>query len=254
MKRTLCLLLVLGLASAAVQADDKKPGELTNPLEILKKVDEACKAVNVVKYNAVAEGGGEFAARFGKIQATYVTEGWIQGGPEKYYADAKLTLPNTPEPVRITGGTDNDTFFIVDHANKIAYEDIDPAVMGPSGGMLLFGLMGELTHPTPFSDEINGPRREFRGSQTVNGEECYEVHVVYAREGAPEGTWCFSKKDFLPRRRISHYTQQNGTITKTISNLVIDPKLDKEAFKLKVPEGYTKTDDFAPALIQRPPR
>ena len=31
----------------------------------------------------------------------------------------------------------------------------------------------------------------------------------------------------------------------TITNLVIDPKIDENTFKLKVPEGYEKTDDFA---------
>ncbi|UCE60680.1 MAG: hypothetical protein JSU63_02805 [Phycisphaerales bacterium] len=256
MKQAICVLLVVFLMPATVHADEmKKPGELTDPLEIVKKVDEASKAVKVVKYDAVAEGGGAMAARVGKFEATYVTAGYIQGAPEKYFVDAKITLPNATEPRRVTAGTDNDMFYIIDHANKIAYEDIDPAVLGPSGRTVLLGMMVEFVHPTPFTDEIQGRSRELRGSQNIGGVDCYEVHVVYAAERAPEGTWCFSKKDFLPRRRIDHYSLQDGqtgTITKTITNLEIDPKVDKTIFKLKLPEGYTKTDDFAPNLFPQP--
>ena len=41
---------------------------------------------------------------------------------------------------------------------------------------------------------------ELKGSKKISGEDCYEIHVVYASENAPEATWYFSKKDFLPRR------------------------------------------------------
>ena len=104
-------------------------------------------------------------------------------------------------------------------------------------------------HRTPFSDEINGKSRELKGSKVVKGVGCYEVYVVYAAESAPPATWHFSKNDFLPRRRIDYFTGPDGqkfTRTKVISNLVVDPKLDEMAFKLKLPDGYTKTDDFAP--------
>jgi outer membrane lipoprotein-sorting protein len=115
--------------------------------------------------------------------------------------------------------------------------------------------MIEFIHPTPFNDEINGRSRELKGSEKVDGEDCYIIHVVYAAEQAPQAIWSFSKKDFLPRRRIDIYALpdgQEGRGTKTITNLVVDPKVDEEVFKLKLPEGYTKTDDFAPNLLPRP--
>ena len=31
-----------------------------------------------------------------------------------------------------------------------------------------------------------------------------------------------------------------------ITDLEIDPKLDKDTFKIKVPDGYETVDDFAP--------
>ncbi len=108
-------------------------------------------------------------------------------------------------------------------------------------------MMIEFLFETPFTDEIKGKKQELKGSKEINGVDCYEVHVVYATDQI--ATWCFSKKDFLPRRRVDEGKTRDGRAyraDKTIAKLIADPKLDKDAFKLKLPDGYTKTDDFAP--------
>ncbi len=257
MKRVICLLLSLSFASVAVYAEDPKPGELTDPLEILKKVDAAAKAVTKIQYKSVAEIPAAFANRFGfqKVEATYIVSGVVNGQPEKYFADLKITMPGSAGTRRVTAGSDNDMFYVVDHEGKKAYEDIDPAVVGPAGRALQAASMIEFTHPTPFSDEINATSRELRGSEKVGGEDCYVVHVIYANEQAPQATWSFSKKDFLPRKRIDVYPTPNGQTAnqvKTVTNLVVDPKLSDDVFKLKLPDGYTKTDDFAPNFLAPP--
>ena len=262
MKRTMCLFLGLCIVAGGAYADEKKAdekktdgkkaGELTDPLEIVKKVDAAAKAVKTVKYNVSLKATGAIAARSAEVEASFLVSGYVGGAPEKFMAHAKVKLPGSTEAREISAGTDNDMFFIVDHKNKKAYEDIDPAVMGPAGRVFQLAQMLEFVHDTPFSDEINGRSRELKGSQTIGGVDCYEVHVVYAAEQSPEAIWCFSKEDFLPRRRVDVYSSPDGqqaTRTRTITNLVVDPKLDDDAFKLKLPEGYTKTDDFAPNLL-----
>jgi outer membrane lipoprotein-sorting protein len=58
-----------------------------------------------------------------------------------------------------------------------------------------------------------------------------------------------AKKDFLPRRVERTFPTQGGEMggrQTTLSDLVVNPALEKDAFKLKLPEGFTKTDDFAP--------
>ena len=264
MKRSFVLVLGISLLAATVHAEEikpegketdaKSPGELTDPLEIVKKVDEAAKAVMAVKYNVVWEGLEAAAARTPRVEASVVASGLIGANPEKYLIDAKITLPGATEPLRVTCGTDNDMFFVIHHHTKMAYEDIDPAVMGNVARFFQRALMVEYLHPTPFSDEINGRSRELRGSKTMDGEDCYEVHVVYAVARAPEATWYFSKKDFLPRGRIDTFAPagaQRQVWQKMVSNLVANPKLDESVFKLKLPEGYTKTDDFAPDIGPR---
>ena len=108
--------------------------------------------------------------------------------------------------------------------------------------------MLEFVHPTPFSDEINADKKELTGSKKIGGEDCYEVHVVYAG-GRAEAIWHFSKTDFLPRARHDIFTTpagEKGGQQRILTDLVVDPKFDKDAFKLTLPKGYTKTDDFAP--------
>ena len=264
MRQLTCLLLCLGLVSVAARADDKdkdtgvqktaektaeKTAGLTDPVAILKKADAAAKAVKAVKYDVVVEGTGAAEQYVGKTKATIILSGATPSGPEKYLIDARVIAPGSTDASHITGGSDSDVFFVVRHAQKMAYEDIDPAVMGSSRRGLMGGIMFEFVAAEPFGDEINGKSQKLAGSKTIGGVDCYEIHVVYAVERAPEAIWYFSKKDFLPRGRIDKYKlgdDREGTVRKMVSNLVVNPKLDKDVFKLKLPKGYTKTDDFAP--------
>lgn len=290
MKRAMVLLLGLTLVSATLWADDKKGsekkgGQLTDPVKILKKVDAACKSVKAVKYDVTCETTGETKVQEGKVkakvqggkvkanvregkvkakvqegkvkakartkklQASVTVVGFADGRPEKSLIEVTTAMPGSKEGCRITGGTDGETFFVIDHHAKKAYEDIDPQVIGSFKQALGAGMMIEFVHPTPFSDEINGKVKEFRGSKRINGEDCYEVYVVYATELPQAATWYFSKNDFLPRGRIDEFTTPDGQKLgqkKMISNLIVEPMLDQGAFTLKLPKGYTKSDDFAP--------
>lgn len=250
MKRAVSTLLALCLVPLAAYSQDKgKPtGELTDPLEILKKVDAAAKAVKAVKYKATFKGTGNTASRAPEVEGTVTFVGWAGGRPEKYRIDAKVKRPGSSDVTELTVGGDGDEFYVIDHKNKKAYVDIDPAVIGTMGRPAFALLTTEYVHPTPFTDEINGDKQELKGSKKIGGEDCYEVHVIYAG-GRGKAVWHFSKKDFLPRARLDLFTTpggEKGGRQRILTDVVVDPKLDKDVFKFKLPEGYTKTDDFAP--------
>jgi len=247
MMRGIGILLGVCLASMGVYAQEKPAAELTDPVEILKKVDAAAKAVKSVKYKATFKGLEATAARLPEVEGTVVISGWAGGGPEKFLYEAKVKRPGSSEVTQITAGGDGEEFFVIDHANKTAYVDIDPAVLGRTGQMAAVLLTVEFLHPTPFNDEINGQKQELKGSKTIGGEDCYEVYVVYAT--GQEALWHFSKKDFLPRARRDSFAQQDGqrgAQQRILTDVVVDPKFEKDPFKFELPEGYTKTDDFAP--------
>lgn len=248
MKRTLFVALGLTLMTPALFAADDKTKELTDAVEILRRVDAAAKAVNAVKYDATFKTKGGPAARAIEVEGTVILSGWQGGGAAKFRYEAKVKKPGSSEVTKISLGGDGETFFVIDHAAKKAYVDIDPAVSGTTGRPARNLATLEFVHSSPFSDELNGTKQELTGSKTIGGVDCYVVHVVYAN-AAQEAIWYFSKKDFLPRGREDIFIGSDGERTgrvKFLTNVVVDPKLDAGTFAFSLPEGYTKTDDFAP--------
>lgn len=261
MKRAICIMLGLALLSVAWAQDkpetkptapDKKPaaaGELTDPVEILKKTDAACKAVKAVQYEAAVEPLGAAKGQLTKFEGSYLFSGFAYGGPEKSRMEVRLSTSDSDEVRHLTGGSDGENYYLIDHKAKKAYEDMDPQVMGSNARALQGGMMIEFVVDDPFGHEISGKSQTLKGSETIAGEDCYVIVVVYEHPQAPQATWYISKKDFLPRCRLDEGKTADGRewgMRKTLSKLVADPKLSADAFKLKLPEGYTKTDDFAP--------
>lgn len=245
----LSLTLIGVLATSALALDDKdkdkksdKPaaGEMTDAKEILKKADAATKEVKAARYVGTFKGIGANAARVPTVEGPAMIKGWDGGRPTHIKATMTVEMPGQPKE-ECTIGADGENFYLIDPQTKTVYADIDPAVLGRRGQLAQVMMMLEFVHPAPFSDELNGTA-ELQGSEKVNGEDCYKIHVKYVVEGGPEATWYFSKKDFLPRR-VDRDTQGYSL---EIERLEADPKLGDDAFKLKVPEGYKKTDDFAP--------
>jgi len=243
MKRLMGILVLWSLSGIA-SADD-----LTDVTEILRKADTAALKVKSATYDVTFDGIGAAEKRTGEFRGTYTIDGWAGLHPKRFHVKIKGTRPGSSKVHDIEAGSDGEMFFLVDHANKKAYEDTEYGVMGSAVRMVLAGLMAEFTHPTPFSSEINANEKELKGSKVVGGEDCYEIRVVYP---GPRGqaVWCISKKDFLPRSRVDVFETPDGEkagLRKVLTRLVVDPKLDDKSFKLNLlPKGYEKIDDFAP--------
>ncbi|MCH8146697.1 MAG: DUF2092 domain-containing protein [Planctomycetes bacterium] len=227
-------------------ADDKSP-DSDKATKILEKVDAAAKAVHAVKYDVVAKGSG--GGQTFELKGTYTFSGLEGFQPKKFLAELEVTAPGASETKKYTGGSDGENYFVIDHAEKKAYVDIDPAVMGTRfARVFAAGLMLEFVHDRPFSDEITAESKIIKGTKTIGGVECFEIDINYRADGGQKATWCFSKKDFLPRKRVDTFRrgENESTQEKTITNLVVDPKIDDATFKMKLPEGYALVDDFAP--------
>jgi len=243
-------MMILGAFTTWAVGQDaaQKSADLTDPVEILKKADAASKAVDFIQYMASVKGEGAAESRVPKVSGTVVLKGWNNGAPAQARFEAKVQRPGSSDVNDVTVGSDGKTYFLIDSKEKKVYEDIDPAVVGTSGRGVRALTMAEYVHPEPFSDEIKGKKQELKGSAKVGDEDCYEIHVTYSDAGQ-EATWFFSKKDFLPRgvnRYFQSPTGEKGSSQLIVTKLTVDPKFDKDPFKLTVPEGFTKIDDFAP--------
>jgi outer membrane lipoprotein-sorting protein len=249
-KQTIRTMMILGTFAALAAGQDpaKKSADLTDPIEILKKADAACKAVDFIQYTASVSGEGAAKSLVPNASGTVVLKDWGKSGPAQYRFEAKIERPGSSDVTEITVGSDGKSYFLINTKEKKVYEDIDQAVVGTAGRSVGLLTMAEYVHPEPFSDEIKGTRQELKGSTKVGDEDCYEIHVTYAEAGQ-EATWFFSKKDFLPRR-VDRFrkmpTGEKGSSQLIVTKLTVDPKIDKDPFKLIVPEGFTKIDDFAP--------
>lgn len=230
-------------ASLTSVADHHEAGKAR---EILKKADAKIKAIDAVAYDVTVEPGGMMLRRGGAAKGKGMMFGWNGGGPERFYAAAKTTRGDGQE-VNVEGGGDGESFYLIDHTNKKAYEDMDPGVMGSSGRILNGMGMLEYVHNAPFDDEINAEVAEYQGMESIEGVECHKVRVEYAG-GLGESIWYFGKDDYLPRRRVRLFERggESGSLTITIANLEVNPKEDRSLYRLKLPKGYEQIDDFAP--------
>lgn len=265
MTKLLTLMLSFGLVHVALAQENVRPpeGEARKPnedpkhkeaVDILKKVDAATKALTTVSYKASTQGEGWLASRVTKMEGTVVASGKWESELGKLRVDAKATMPDSAESRAFSIGNTGEEFYLIDPDKKLVYADLDPQVMGSDGRLATNLLMREFNHPTPFSDEINSEKAEIIGSEKVGDQDCYVINVNYSPK--VEAVWYFSKKDFLPRRvdRINlSPTGERGKGQLIVTDLVTDVKNADTAFNLAIPEGYEKTDEFAP-LRQRPNR
>ena len=248
MKKAFRLLTGLAAAALAVSAVPAEEDSRSKALEILREADAAAKAVKAVRYTGHTKPSGIAENFVSAAEGEGIMVGWLGNLPEKFWAHVKTTQPGSDEPVELTGGGDGDTFFIINHQEKKAYEDMDPAVMGSKASTLQNFGMAELVHATPFDDELSADELEYQGIETVGDVKCHKIYVVYAG-GRQKSTWFFSTDDLLPRRRIRYFSipeQGEGSLEITLARLEVDPDIDPAVFKLKLPEGYEQVDDFAP--------
>ena len=247
MKKLILAILILAVVSGGAAAQDEQGPD---PIEILKKADAAIKEVDAVAYTARSTPTGIAENFVTAAEGEAIVVGWRDdwNQPEKFYVHLKTTKRGSDEPLELTGGGDGDMFFLIDHSEKKAYEDMDPNVMGSSGQTLQAFGMREFVHDKPFDDELDAPTVRYEGTEEVNGEECHKIFVEYADQNQ-KSTWFFDTDDYLPRRRVRHFSfgeQGEGTFTIEIVKLEVNPEIDASTFKIKLPEGYEQIDDFAP--------
>lgn len=250
MKNTMIVTLGLlfFLSSAAAQVATKKDGELTDGMEILKKADAAIKSVRLVQYKAAARGLGVDETRSPTTEGRAVLSGWQNLGPAKYRYEVKVRPPKSEDVQEYTAGSDGDITYLIDPAKKMVYADMDPAVLGSAGRMVRAISVGKLVNPEGFADELKAEKIELKGSTKVEEIDCYEVQITLGGDRG-ESTWAIAKTDFLPRRIVRTFPRPNGEKggrEVVLTDVKINSNPDKDPFALTVPEGFTKTDDFAP--------
>jgi len=166
---------------------------------------------------------------------------------KRFRSTVKIERPGSSEVVELTAGADGDIYYLIDDKAKTVYADIDAQVFGKHRDGVEFTLTREFGMAKPFEDVLDGGELRYERDEKVDGEDCYVLHLKSKTE--PAALWFFSKRDFLPRRVLFSMKDakgEEGSGEATIHNLVVNPEFEKDPFQLVVPQGYQKTDEFAP--------
>lgn len=240
--------IVLGLSAVAFASDSPPAGRLTDPDEILRRAREAVRQVKAVQFRFTRQGILADEGKAPRIEGTATISGWAQGWVQKFRVNSKVMRPGESEPIEVNAGADGNVVYLIDSKEKKVYADMDPAVLGSRMRFVRQSMIAYFVNPQAFEDELKSETKELKGTSKVGGDDCYEVRV--ARPGGSGDTvWFLSVADLLPRRLDLSFPTgegQKGGFSIVLSELKVNPSLGSDAFSLAVPEGFTRTDDFAP--------
>lgn len=249
MQRTKSFLIALGVVGFAVTGASAADGLLTDAKEILKKADQATRKIQFASYNASYRCTGWLEERIPQVTGKAVV------GPDgdykvpRFFCEAILKKKDSEETQKYTAGCNGDEYFLLDPKTKKAHHDIDPIVLGSASRDIQRLVLREFTSDEPFKDELEAEKVELKGTRTIDGVLCYDIEVALDGTSPRAIVWTISTNDFLPRgvKRIYPGREEgdaDGTTEMTISNLVAKTTMDKKAFEMVVPPGYTATNDF----------
>jgi len=248
MRRWIGSSIVLCLCiSTRAEEPGKKGGELTDAKAILQRVAEALKKTPMVSYRAEYKVTGWATAFVPNMEGPVVIGKQSAHKIQRYYCQLKVQKDGSSDVREFTAGSDGENFFVVDPKTKTAHEDIDPGVLGANGWAVQFVIIPEFGAPDALDKLLKTAKVEIKGEKKIGEEDCLEVRI---QDDAPQdATWTISKKDFLPRRITGVFKNGEGVESSTsldLHDFKVNPTFVKNPFELVVPDGYKKTDDFAP--------
>jgi hypothetical protein len=241
---SVALVPVVGVAAAEPA---KTAPELTDAKAILERSVEATQKLKTVSYELDYQVSGWFTNFMPNIRGTVVMGKETKHEVKRFQCTLKVEPSGSGEPFELTAGADGTRFYIVDHQTKTVHADIDPGVFGKNRYTVEFSLPREFGMAKPFEDTLQGGEMRLEEAKEIDGEACYGLWLKPKTE--PGATWYFSKRDFLPRRISFSAEDKDGhkaTAEITIRKLVVNPTFAKDPFEVAVPEGYRRTEEFAP--------
>ncbi len=245
------LMAISWVAFSALPVTAQEPAkpkeELTDAEAILGRTIDAMTKLKAVSYDMEYKVTGWFGKFLPNVRGSVVMGKESQHKVKRFRSTLKVEPLDGSAAVELTAGADGDIHYVVDPQTKTVYADIDPGVYGKNQFGIDLSLVREFGLAKPFEDTLNGGELRLEASSEVGGEDCYALWLKPKSE--PGSTWFLSKRDFLPRRVSFSMKDEKGVEgggELTLSKLVVNPTLPKDAFAVTVPEGYRKTDEFAP--------
>ena len=247
MTRLMMLTLLIVCPTLALAEDPPKPsGPSPEAVEFAKKTADALLAAKVVIYKASYTPTGWVAKEVPSVEGTATVGDQSKNKIDAFMVNVKIRKTDSEDVVELSAGSDGNEYFLIDAKAKTCYKDLDPAVLGAQGRNLQRIVLRDFAAPEPLANVIKSGEIELRGDVKIGSEDCRELYMKHRDTGT--AVWAVSKKDFLPRKvtRLIKNDQGEATTELLISDLVVNPQFVKSPFEMVCPEGFKKTDDFAP--------
>ena len=248
----LCI-LCLCFITRAQDVDPKPPQSAPSPetskqgREILEKAQDALKQVKTVRYRMKYQAAGWVTKYASNVEGTVFVGELSELNIPRFRCEIKITPPDAKEPVELQAGSDGDLYYVIDPKAKIVYADIDEAVLGSRSQDVLRVPLRQFIVTEPLAGELRSNKIELKDEEVVGGVDCHRIEITMTP--THRIVWFIAKKDHLPRRLVRVYTDAtlgDGSVVYEIHDLEAMTTCDAKDFELKVPDGYKKTDDFAP--------
>jgi hypothetical protein len=239
--------LAMGNMAGAADGGGQDAAPSSEAKAILKKSAAALEKVKVVRYRGKYEGTGWVKALVADVEGHAALGAPSEHDVPRFRCEVKLTPPNAEETLTFTAGADGDLYYLVDPEKKTVYADMDDAVMGSQQRNIQRVLLPDFVAEKPLEAHLAAENVQLAETVEVGGEACHQVRVIQSEER--EVVWFISTSDYLPRRvdRVYRNPERGEGMTRlVITELKASPTPDTALFKLSVPAGYARTDDFAP--------
>lgn len=236
-----------GAFTAKPLAAQPPAASINDPHEVFVQADAAMKKFTTVRYH------GKFDATGYMVNYSPVVEGRVilrgkSAGIKVFRYDVKAHGLQETAPIEYSSGSDGSLFYVINPDTKKVHVGADAAIGGRRGLMSQAVGLEYFVHPNPFGDELKARHLGFMDDAEIHGEDCYVIRVKYADDRG-DAIWHIAKKDLLPRKLERLFVNDEGipgTIRWVVKELEINPNLGPDAFKLVVPEGYTRVSDASP--------
>lgn len=191
-------------------------------VQILRRADEATRAVRGVRYRARARAEGSIAY---DVSGEVVMEGKGGSGPERFNIELTGRIGDGAKEFELTFVSDGQKFWMLDRGARTLDEANDPSAFGPRFQAAMGLVLREFYLSDPFGDEINAVRVEGRGTRALGGVACDDVWVEYGPNR--QALWSLGR-DGLPRRVEREFRRRGGQVRMAleISGLEANPALE----------------------------
>lgn len=173
---------------------------------VLRRADEATRAVRSVRYRARARAEGALSY---DVSGEVVLEGKGASAPERFNVTLSGRIGDGGRVYELTVVSDGQKYWLLDRASKTLDEVADPSALGPRYFAAMGLVLRELHVADPFGDEINAPRVESRGTRVCDGVTCDDVYVEYGANR--KALWSIGPDGF-PRRVEREFRRRGGPV------------------------------------------